>query len=61
MSASFPLHVEHCNNTIFREQIQKVVGFFLLPHMNAVGAIVSLQSFLLVICDQISLCNDITA
>lgn len=58
MSASFPLLVEHCNNTVFWEKIWKVVGFFLLSHMVAVGAIVSLQCLLLVICDQISLCND---
>lgn len=36
------------------------MGLFLYPpHMRAVGVIVSLQSFLLVICDQINLCNDI--
>lgn len=37
----------------------KICLFFFSPHMDAVGAFVCLQSFLLVIYDQISLCNDI--
>lgn len=36
----------------------KICLLYFPPHMGAVGAIVSLQSFL-VICDQISLCNAI--
>lgn len=36
----------------------KIFLSFSPPHMDTIGA-VSLQSFL-VICDQISLCNDIT-
>lgn len=43
----------------FGNEYENLSLFFPPPHMGAVGAIVSLQSFLLVICDQISLCNDI--
>lgn len=56
---SFPLRVEHFNNTFFLGMNMKICLFFFSPHMDAVGVFVSLQSFLLVICDQISLCNDI--